>query len=47
MPNNFPAVFHNMSNYDYHFIMKELENNFKGQLEYLGGKQKSETIFSF
>ena len=47
MPKNFPVVFHNVSNYDYHFIMKELGNKFKGQLEYLGGKQKSKTIFSF
>ena len=26
-----PIVFHDVSNYDYHFIMKELANEFKGQ----------------
>ena len=28
--------FHNGSKYDYHFIIKELANEFEGQFEYLG-----------
>ena len=31
-----PAVFHNGSNYDYHFIMKELVEEFEGQFNHLG-----------
>ena len=26
-----PSVFHNGSNYDYHFIIKELANEFEGK----------------
>ena len=36
VPNEFPVVFHNGSNYDYHFIIKELANEFEGQFECLG-----------
>ena len=36
MSNEIPAVFHNGSNYDYHFIIKELANEFEGQFECLG-----------
>ena len=36
VPNEIPVVFHNCSNYDYHFIMKELANEFEGQFECLG-----------
>ena len=36
VPNEIPAVFHNGSNYDYHFIIKELANDFEGELECLG-----------
>ena len=28
VPNEIPVVFHNGSNYDYHFIIEELENEF-------------------
>ena len=28
-----PLVFHNVSNYDYYFIIKELINEFEGQCE--------------
>ena len=36
VPNEIPVVFHNWSNYDYHLIIKELANEFKGQFECLG-----------
>ena len=36
VPNEIPAVFHNGSSYDYHFIIKELANKFEEQLECLG-----------
>ena len=36
VPNEIPVDFHNGSNYDYHFIIKELANEFKEQFEYLG-----------
>ena len=36
LSNEIPAFLHNGSNYDYHFIIKELENEFEGQLECLG-----------
>ena len=29
-------VFHNRLNYDYHFIIKELANEFQEKIEYLG-----------
>ena len=31
-----PEVFHNGLNYDYYFIIKELANEFEGQVELLG-----------
>ena len=35
VPNEFPVVFHISSNYDYHFITKELANTIEGQFECL------------
>ena len=35
MPSGIPVIFHNGSNSDHHFILKELANEFKGQFEYL------------
>ena len=35
MPNKFPVAFHNSSNYDHHFIIKELANAIEGQFECL------------
>ena len=35
VPNEIPIGFHHRSNYDYHFIIKELANEFKGQFECL------------
>ena len=36
VPNEIHTVFHNDPNYDYHFIIKELENEFEGKFECLG-----------
>ena len=36
MTNQIPVVFHNGSNYDYHFMIKELANEFHRQFERLG-----------
>ena len=33
---NIPTVFNNLSSYDGHFIIKELANEFDGELECLG-----------
>ena len=46
-PNEIPAVFHNGSNYDYHFIIKELADKFRENLNVLGKIQKSTKIFQF
>ena len=35
-PKNIPIVFHNESNYDYHFIIKGLAEEFKKQFTCLG-----------
>ena len=37
IPKEIPAVFHNGSTYDYHFIIKELVKEFYGNFECLGG----------
>ena len=36
VPNEIPVVFHNSSIYDYHFVIKELANEFEGETECLG-----------
>ena len=36
IPNKIPVVFDRGSNYDYHFIIKELANGFGGQFGCLG-----------
>ena len=49
---NIPVVFHNGSSYDYHFIIKELAEEFKKQFICLGEntekfwvyRQKNETV---
>ena len=42
---NIPSVFHNVSSYVGHFIMKEIANEFDGELECLG--EKTEKYISF
>ena len=40
-------MFHNGSTYDYHFIIKELAEEFEGEFECLGeNKEKCITFFS-
>ena len=46
MPNNIPVVFHNGSNYDYHFLIKELANEFVRKFECLGESTKKYKNFS-
>ena len=36
IPKEIPVVFHNSSIYNYHFIIKELAEEFEGEFEYLG-----------
>ena len=36
LPNEIPVVFHNGSNYDYRFTIKELANEFEEQFECVG-----------
>ena len=44
--NDIPLVFHNGSNYNYHFIIKELGNKFEGQFECLGENAEKYKSFS-
>ena len=46
VPNEIPVVFHNVSNHDYHFIIKELANEFEGQFECLGENAEKYKTFS-
>ena len=47
MSNEIPAVFHNGSNNDYHFIIKELANEFKDQFECLEENIQKYKTFCF
>ena len=40
-------VFHNSSNYDYHFIIKQLAKEFKDRFEYLGENTEKYIIFLY
>ena len=46
VPNEIFVVSHNGSNYDYHFIIKELANKFEGQFECLGENKEKYKPFS-
>ena len=46
-PNEISVVFHNSSNYDYHFIFKKLANESQGQFECLGGCKEKYKTFHF
>ena len=46
MLNEITVVFHNGSNSDYHFVIKELANEFEGQIECLGESKEKYKTFS-
>ena len=45
-PKEIPAIFHNGSTYNYHFIIKQLTKEFNGHLECLGENTEKYTTFS-
>ena len=45
IPKDIPVVFHNGSTYDYHFIIRQLAKEFKGNFEFLG--ENTEKYISF
>ena len=46
VPKKIPIVFHNGSNYDYHFIIKELAEEFKKWFIYLGENTEKYITFT-
>ena len=46
MPNEIPVVFHNGSNHDYHFVIKQLANKFEGKFECFGENTEKHKNFS-
>ena len=46
MTKKIPVVFHNGSTYDYHFIIKQLAEEFEGQVECLGENTEKYITFS-
>ena len=46
MPKRIPTVFHNGSNYDYRFIIKELAEEFNKQFTCLGGNIEKYVTFT-
>ena len=46
IPKEISVVFHNGSTYDYHFIIKELAEEFKGQFKCLGENTEKYITFS-
>ena len=47
VPKEIPIVFHNGSTYDYHFIIKELVKEFKGNFECLGENTEKYITFRY
>ena len=45
-PKEIPVVFHNGSTYDYHFIIRELAEEFEGEFECLGENTEKHITFS-
>ena len=45
-PKEIPGVFHNGSTYDYHFIIKELAEEFEGEFQFLGENTEKYITFS-
>ena len=46
IPKEIPILFHNGSTYDYHFIIKELAEEFEGEFECLGENTEKYITFS-
>ena len=46
IPKEIPVLFHNGSTCDYHFIIKELANEFKGKFECFGENTEKYITFS-
>ena len=46
VPKEIPVVFHNLSPYDYHFIIKELAEEFEGEFECFGENTEKYITFS-
>ena len=46
IPKEIHIVFHNGSSYDYHFIIKQLEIEFKGEFECFGANNEKYITFS-
>ena len=46
IPKEIPVVFHNGPTYDYHFIIKQLAREFKGNFECLGENTEKHITFS-
>ena len=46
IPKEIPVVFHNGSTYDYHFIIKQLAKEFKGNFDCLGENTEKYITFS-
>ena len=46
IPKEIPVVFHNGSTFDYHFIIKELAEEFQGEFECLGENTEKYSTFS-
>ena len=46
VPKEIPIVFHNVSTYDYHFIIKDLIKEFDGNFECLGENTEKYITFS-
>ena len=46
VPKEIPVVFHNGSKYDYHFIIKQLAKEFKGNFDCLGENTEKYITFS-
>ena len=46
VPNEILVVFHSGSNYDYHFIIKELGKEFEGEFECFGENTEKRKTFS-
>ena len=45
VPKEIPLVFHNDSTYDYHFLIKQLAEEFEGQMDCIG--ENTEKYISF